>query len=268
MKKLFLGTVALTVLATAASAADMAPSYAKAPPMAAPIYNWTGFYIGLNAGAASSDVNFDVKAAAAPPFAFDAHRFSDQSRKTGWLAGGQVGYNWQTGMTVLGIEADAQWVGNRVTSDTIFDPFFHGKGRASFSSNVEWLATLRGRVGIAATPALLLYVTGGVAFAGINVRYQNAGFGAAFNAPLINTYSATDTRVGWTAGFGAEYALGGNWSVKAEYLRVGFDDHSLTVPFVGPQPTPLSGSVRVNQDIDILRAGINYKFGGPIVAKY
>jgi outer membrane immunogenic protein len=215
-------------------------------------------------------VNFDVYTQAAPPNVFDQHRFNDQSRKTGGLAGGQIGYNWQTGMTVLGIEADAQWVGNRVTSDTILDPFFHGKGHAKFSSNVEWLATVRGRAGIAATPSLLLYVTGGVAFAGINMRYQNAGFGAPilFSTPLINTYSATDTRVGWTAGFGAEFAVGGNWSVKAEYLRVGFDDHSYSVPFIGPQPTPLAGTVRVNQDIDILRAGVNYKFGGPIVAKY
>jgi outer membrane immunogenic protein len=266
MKQLFLGTVALTVLATAASAADMAPSYAKAPPMAAPIYNWTGWYIGLNAGAASSDVNFDVIASAAPPTT-DVHRFSDQSRKTGWLAGGQIGYNYQTGISVFGIEADAQWVGNRVTSDTVFDPFFHGKGHAAFSSNIEWLATVRARAGVAATPALLVYVTGGVAFGGFNTRYQNAGLGAAFTAPLINSYSGTETRVGWTAGFGAEYALGGGWSVKGEYLRASFDDHSFTVPFI-PQGTPLSGPVRVNRDLDIIRAGINYKFGGPIVAKY
>src|SRR5689334_25192934 len=78
MKQLFLGTVALTVLATAASAADMAPSYAKAP-MAAPIYNWTGFYIGLNAGAASSDVNFDVYTQAAPPNVFDQHQIGRAS---------------------------------------------------------------------------------------------------------------------------------------------------------------------------------------------
>jgi outer membrane immunogenic protein len=265
MKQLFLGTVALTVLATAASAADMAPSYAKAPPMAAAVYNWTGWYIGLNAGAASSDVNLDANAFAPPP-GNDAHRYVDQSRKTGWLAGGQVGYNYQTGMTVVGIEADAQWVGsNRFTTDTFADPFFHGKGRASFSSNIEWLATLRGRAGIAATPSLLLYVTGGVAFAGMNIRYQTAA-GGGLAAPFVNTFSNTDTRVGWTAGFGAEFALGGGWSVKGEYLRASFDDHSLTVPLIAAPN--LQGSVRVNRDLDIVRAGVNYKFGGPVVAKY
>jgi outer membrane immunogenic protein len=267
MKQLFLGTVALTVLATAASAADMAPSYAKAPPMAAPIYNWTGFYIGLNAGAASTNADFSVVSTGVG-FS-DEHRFTDNLRKTGFIGGGQIGYNWQTGMTVVGIEADAAWMDNRLSTTTILDPFFHGKGHAEFSSSIEWLATVRGRAGIAATPSLLLYVTGGVAFAGINTRYRNAGLGAptALTSPLINTYSATDTRVGWTAGFGAEFALGGGWSVKGEYLRVNFDSHDLTVPVIA-QNSPLQGTVKVSQDIDIIRAGVNYKFGGPVVAKY
>jgi outer membrane immunogenic protein len=263
MKQLFLGTVALTVLATAASAADMAPSYAKAPPMAAAVYNWTGFYIGLNAGAASIDAAYSAEASTPPPGGLDVHRYTDHVRKTNFIGGGQVGYNYQTGMSVFGIEADAQWLNNRVNSDTLADPFFHGKGRAQFSSNIDWLVTVRGRAGIAATPALLLYVTGGVAFAGINTRYANA---AGFNAPLINSYSNNDTRVGWTAGFGAEYALGGGWSVKGEYLRVNFDDTTLNIPLIVSQN--LQGSVKVSQDIDIIRAGINYKFGGPVVAKY
>jgi outer membrane immunogenic protein len=267
MKQFFLGTVALTVLATAASAADMAPSYVKAAPMAAPIYNWTGWYIGLNAGALSADSSFNVVANGLPPAnPVDQHLFnSGRERKTGWLAGGQVGYNYQTGISVFGIEADGQWTSNKFTTDALFDdPFFHGKGRAQYTANMDWLVTVRGRAGVAATPSLLVYVTGGVAIAGVNIKYNNAN-GLIGTSPLINTVSTTDTRVGWTAGFGAEYALGGGWSVKGEYLRVNFDDFKLDVVNVAQA---LQGTVKVTQDIDIIRAGINYKFGGPVVARY
>jgi outer membrane immunogenic protein len=254
MKQLFLGTVALTVLATAASAADTAPSY-----------NWTGFYIGLNAGAASGTTNFDVRTNTNPP-GFERRFNSDPERKTGYLAGGQVGYNWQSGMSVFGIEADAQWMSNKFTANTpLFgDPFFAGKGRsAQFSSNIDWLVTVRGRAGVAATPALLLYVTGGVAVASANIKYSSVSAFAPF--AVIATYSGNDVRAGWTAGIGAEYALGGGWSAKAEYLRVNFD--SFSVNFSIPAQN-LAGPVKFNTDIDIIRAGVNYKFGGPAVARY
>jgi outer membrane immunogenic protein len=267
MKKLFLGTVALTVLATAASAADMAPRYTKAPAMAEPIYNWTGFYVGLNAGVLSAESNFNVLANGLPPLnLLDERRFiSERQRKTGWLAGGQIGYNYQTGISVFGIEADGQWTSNKFTADSLFnDPFFHGKGRSQYQANMDWLVTVRGRAGVAATPSLLVYVTGGVAIAGVNIKYINSN-GAFAPSPLVNTVSTTDTRVGWTAGFGAEYALGGGWSVKGEYLRVNFDDFKLDV--VAPAQA-MQGSVKVSQDIDIIRAGVNYRFGSPVVARY
>ena len=120
--------------------------------------------------------------------------------------------------------------------------------------------TARARAGIAATPALLVYVTGGLAVAGVNVRYQNNNFTPAFLA------SKSDTKYGWTAGFGAEYALGANWSVKAEYLRVMLGDTTVNAPF--DPATGLTGSIKVSQNIDLIRAGINYKFGGPAAARY
>jgi outer membrane immunogenic protein len=266
MKQLLLGTVALTVLATAASAADMAPRYAKAPAVAEPIYNWTGFYVGLNAGALSAESDFNVIANGIPPFVTERRFIGERERKTGWLAGGQIGYNYQTGMSVFGIEADGQWTSNKFTADTpLFgDPFFAGKGRsAQFSSSLDWLVTVRGRAGVAATPSLLLYVTGGVAVASANIKYTSVSAFAPF--AVIATYSGNDVRAGWTAGFGAEYALGGGWSVKGEYLRVNFDSFSVNFSF----PTQgLAGPVKVNTDLDIIRAGINYKFGGPVVARY
>jgi outer membrane immunogenic protein len=261
MKQLFLGTVALTVLATAASAADMAPSYGKAPAVVAPVYNWTGFYIGLNGGAESATTSLDVRTNTTPP-SFERRFLSGKERKTGWLAGGQVGYNWQTGMTVFGVEADAQWMSNKFTYDTapFGDPFFNGKGRnAQFTANIDWLVTVRGRVGVAATPALLLYVTGGVAIASANITYNSLAGPPAPAPVVLATISDHDVRVGWTAGIGAEYALGGGWSAKAEYLRVNFDNFS--VNFSVPAQN-LAGPVKVNTDLDIIRAGFNYKFGG------
>ena len=108
-----------------------------------------------------------------------------------------------------------------------------------------------------------MYVTGGLAVAGVNVSYRNNT--TESNDLLSNSLSVDETRYGWTAGFGAEYALGGNWSVKAEYLRVMLGDTTVNVPFTASDVT---GSIKVSQDIDLIRAGINYKCGGPIVARY
>jgi outer membrane immunogenic protein len=102
MKQLFLGTVAMAVLATAASAADVTPRYVKTAAID-PAYNWSGLYLGLNAGAASRDVNF-VAVAEGVGFS-DTHTYSDAAGKTGFLGGGQIGYNYQTGTSVLGVEA-------------------------------------------------------------------------------------------------------------------------------------------------------------------
>ena len=83
---------------------------------------------------------------------------------------------------------------------------------------------------------------------------------------MLNSLSVNDTKYGWTAGFGAEYALGGNWSVKAEYLRVMLGDTTVNAPF--DPATGLTGSIKVSQNIDLIRAGINYKFGGQAGGRY
>jgi len=263
MKKFLLGSVALITLGASASAADLAPRYTKAPAMVDAAYNWTGFYAGLNIGAASTDGN--LTAVSNTPF-FEESRFADTFRKTGFIGGGQIGYNYQSGISVFGVEADAAWLNVKSSTTLGFDPFFVGKGinAATFSSSIDWLVTARARAGIAATPALLLYVTGGLAVAGVNVSYRNNG---AFSGTLLsNSFSVNETKYGWTAGFGAEYALGGNWSVKAEYLRVLLGDTTVNVPF--DPASGLTGSIKVSQNIDLIRAGVNYKFGGPTAGRY
>jgi outer membrane immunogenic protein len=266
MKKFLLSTVALVALGASASAADLAPRYTKAPTMIDPAYNWTGFYVGLHAGAASSDGALTTQFT-------DNFFFTDQLtntfRKTGFIGGGQIGYNYQSGMSVFGFEADASSLNVKSSIsglDPFVDPFFEGRPpMATLSSSVDWLVTARARAGIAATPALLLYVTGGLAVAGVNVSYRNNA--TAPGVLLSNSLSVDETRYGWTAGFGTEYALGGNWSVKAEYLRVMLGDTTVNVP-VNPAATDATGSIKVSQNIDLIRAGLNYKFGGTTAARY
>jgi outer membrane immunogenic protein len=255
MKKILLASTSFAVLLSAgvADAADLAPQYVKAAPV--PVYSWTGFYLGLHAGGASLDE--DLSAVASFPGQFD-NRFTDTYHKLGFLGGGQVGYNWQTGMTVVGVEADGAWTNLKVSTDTTNDPFFFGKGgTARLSTNIDWLVTLRARAGIAATPSLLLYVTGGAAAAGVKISYQNAG--GVFGGPLVNTVTANNTIFGWTAGVGAEYALSHNWTVKGEYLRVQFDNSTLNLATIPNGFAGVTGRVRVSPDLDIFRLGVNYK---------
>src|SRR6266705_1437032 len=112
MKQLLLSSVALVALGASASAADLAPRYTKAPTMVDPAYNWTGFYVGLHAGAASSDGDLTTL-------------ITD-----GFIGGGQIGYNYQSGMSVFGFEADASSL-NVKSSFSGLDPFFTGKGNTA-----------------------------------------------------------------------------------------------------------------------------------------
>jgi outer membrane immunogenic protein len=261
-------------LVTSASAADMA---VKARPVVAPIYNWTGFYVGLNAGGAWNESNprtttlFPVAAYFADSSVTAiAASGNQQVNRSGFTGGVTGGYNWQINRAVLGIEADFNYFGVRgSTSTTTLYPCC---APTSFTINSsvsnDWLATVRGRVGFLATPALLLYGTGGLAISEVRARFAFTDtFAAATESGLI-----TSTRYGWTAGVGGEYALMNGWSVKAEYLYVDLGrastvSNNLTV--AGPFAFPLQTFTHtVNLTSNIGRVGINYKFGGPVVARY
>jgi len=205
--------IALVMGVAAAQAADMsapAPTYKAAPMM--PAYNWSGFYVGLNVGAISDHGDINERAVFESP-ASGQVTDGDTFGKSGFLGGGQIGYNWQFGQTVLGLEADAAWSNVKGTHDSFADPFFDGKGISRFSSQIDWLTTFRSRAGIAASPGLLLYVTAGAAVAGEKTVYNNMN---NFTGVASPTTSFTNTGFGWVAGFGAEYALGSNWSIKGE----------------------------------------------------
>lgn len=284
-----IATAAFAAMAASsvASAADMAPRYTKAPPAMVEIWNWTGFYIGGNAGYSWGRANADVSyfnpvtgaAIVAPAGSITNAGFN----MDGGIAGGQAGYNWQTGSWVWGVEADIQWSGEKghgvyscaattPTGGVCFPGLtaqlpagVTGTGLA-FDQKLEWFGTARLRGGWLASPRTLLYVTGGLAYGSIKTSASLTGVNA-FGVAVSVAGSNTDTRVGWTIGGGIEGMITQNWTAKLEYLYMdlgGFSGGTLSLA-----PAALVATrVDTNFTDHILRAGLNYKFGGPVVAKY
>jgi outer membrane immunogenic protein len=206
-----------------ASAADLArkappPVVTKAPPAYVP-FSWTGFYIGANGG-----YGFGRSKWSGLPSSFDVK---------GGLFGGQVGYNWQFGQFVYGLEGDGDWTDLRGTANIAACNGTFCKTRNDF------LSTVRGRVGIA-MDRWLPYATGGLAVG--NIRATVPGF-----------TGIDKTNTGWTVGGGLEYALAPNWSVKAEYLYVDLGKENCSLMCGLP-----TNSVSLTSNV--VRAGINYRF--------
>ncbi|MDI1266974.1 MAG: porin family protein [bacterium] len=279
MKKLVAALITVALSSVTASAADLAARpYTKAPAIVAPTYNWTGFYVGLNAGGEWNESNATTTtvfspvgyfATTSPPAIGIAG--SQNIKRTGFTGGLTGGYNWQVSNAVLGIEADFNYFGVRGSaSSTALYPCCAPTGfTVNTSVSSDWLATVRGRVGFLATPALLLYGTGGLAVANVNANYL---FTDTF-ATARESAATDSTRYGWTAGAGAEYALMNGWSIKAEYLYVDLGRIDTTSANLTAFAPPIAFPTNVfTHSIDlrsnIVRAGINYKFGGPVVAKY
>jgi outer membrane immunogenic protein len=228
----------------------------KAPAAMPSVYNWTGFYAGLNAGYAwgksdptLQDVSFfegSPQVAATPSL-----------KPKGFIGGGQLGYNWQSGIWVLGAELDFSGLDVKA-SERVAGLFVQGVNifNTTFSSRYDWLFTARARLGVTIAPNSLLYATGGLAVthAKDSVSTLNTANGVTAD------WSESETLVGGTVGAGVEYAFAPNWSVKAEYLYSKFKDSSppLTGSNVGGV---ISGPVaEFDHNLHVVRAGINYKF--------
>ena len=183
MKRLLLAGVALSAMAGLAAAADLPPGpYYNAPVYAPPLYNWTGFYVGLNGGGAIGRSNWDTAGG------FDI---------SGGLVGGTVGYNYQYSYAVFSVEGDLDWADiNGSTANGC---------PAGCRTSDSWLSTVRGRIGYAGD-RVMPYITGGGAFG--NFTASTAGL------------SNTTTNAGWTVGAGIEFVITGHWTAKAEYLYV------------------------------------------------
>lgn len=256
MSKTLLITVSVgAVLAqiAGAGAADLkmltkAPLYKAAPP-AAP--SWTGFYVGGHVGFGRGGETF-IDNFPVPDGIIDA-----TPTLKSWLGGFQTGYNYQVGRLVLGVGGDFTWTG----MGSQFNCFQFGDQVCS--ANTEWMGTLTGRVGATVGPALL-YVKGGAAWA--HNTYTNVAtcagsqprFSGGIRALCGDTFDGNDTRRGWTIGGGIEYAFMAEWSIFAEYDLLRFQDKS--VPFDDGLGNFFTEEIQ--HDIQIVKAGINYRFGG------
>jgi len=268
MKRTLTGIAALTsLLATPAFAADlpMWSSYPRAPAYAAPLFTWTGFYVGGNVGYSfgrSNDASTLTSSAGTALFAS-----SGNSNLNGVIGGGQIGYNWQVQSFVFGIEADIEGSnekGNRIFTCSSCEPpaAVALLTPVAMEQKIDWFGTLRGRAGFAAGSMFLLYATGGLAYGQVDTK-ETIGGPVLFSAP-------TTTNVGWTAGAGIEGAIGGGWTARLEYLYV--DLGKVNGSFVTAIPA-LGGGVIVSNysshiTDNVVRFGINYKFSGPVVARY
>ena len=245
MKKVLLVTASLIALgATApAVAADLAARpYTKAPPMVAAVYDWTGFYIGANGGWGSSHNSWNLNG-------FGAEGSHDAD---GGTVGGQVGYRWQAGTWVFGLEAQGNWADFSASNVSLVDPRFRN------NTSIDAFGLFTGQVGYAINN-VLLYVKGGAAVTANSYRVNNVATGA------LAGITGDDTRWGGTIGAGLEYAFAPNWSVGVEYNHLFMQDR--TYAFTTPGGLAF-GTDRIRQDVDLVTARLNYRFGGPVVARY
>lgn len=267
MKRLILASTALAMMSASAFAADlpartMAP--APAPFVAAPMFTWTGFYAGVNAGWVRNETRvanrgfagFGAAGDDALTAAFPA-RFGSTNRN-GFIGGVQAGYNQQFGMFVAGIEADINWLGNRRANTSVagaapFDDLVVGT-----SSRTDWLGTARLRAGVA-IDRVMIYGTGGLAFGSPNHRLTVTD---ATTNTVLHSGANDDMKAGWTLGAGAEYAFTNNITMKAEYLYYDLGRTTVTAtPTVGGgAPAGTSASGRFDNKGHIARVGLNYKF--------
>ncbi len=264
---------ALTVAgAFAAQAADLPTrKEAPAPIFVPPPFTWTGFYVGVNAGGIWSNGGNASTTIFAPAFPFLSANWpggSFGSSNSGFIGGGQAGYNWQTGSFVLGVETDFD--GSSLSRSRSFigpsfiEPIngFTDNFNANGSVRLDWLGSTRARVGWVVTPdnRLMIYGTGGVAYGGGSA---NLSVFDRDNGWFWSSNGNSATRTGWTIGGGAEYAFTNNIIFGAEYLYYDLGSRTLTVV---PNLTATNffgnvfSSTNVNFDGSVFRARLSYKF--------
>jgi outer membrane immunogenic protein len=294
MRTLAIAAVAGSALFTGVVMASAADLPLKAAPMPAPVpvFSWTGFYIGGNVGGGWSPNNggsdfgplfppFAVLPPLTPVFTVipgQLATLAGTGNTSGVIGGGQIGYNWQVKQFVFGLEADADATGLHGSSASATRsfgppilPVTVTQTVAVNFGNIDWMASFRGRAGLAVDRALF-YVTGGAAVAGFGGSSTTVVNGPGIGLPA-GTFTATNggssTRWGWTAGAGIEWAFNQNWSVAGEYRHTDFGNghSSFNIPDgLGGIFATGTGSSRLT--VDQATARLNYRFGGPVVARY
>jgi len=251
--------IATLAIAGSAMAADLPAQ--KGPPPAPmytpPPFTWAGLYVGVNAGGAFGTTK--LRSTPSPQPGFGALPFSQNLSPDGFIGGGQIGYNLQSGWLVYGVEADFQGSTLKGSSTLVGLPNSAGVIVPTWTNRgtekMDWFGTVRGRLGYA-IDRTLLYATGGLIYGDV----KSTSLSTFTPAPQF-TYggSSSGTRAGYTVGGGVEYAFTNNWTVRAEglYFDMGKKSYTATPlaanpPFVVGHSADLKGG--------IFRVGLNYKF--------
>lgn len=254
LASIFISNLAAVAVAMPVLAADLpARQYVKSPAVAPPVpyYDWSGFYVGVNVGGSWGHSN-------STNTALDGTFVSSGSgNDSAVIGGGQIGYNLMVAPHfLLGVEADVQ---GSSSSATVTSP----DGSNSFASKLDDFGTVRGRAGFTADN-WLFYGTGGFAWSqGSVTRTQIAAVASVppIPAPAGTVETASNTRTGWAAGAGVEWGITPNWTARVEYLYLDLGSVTSVFPLANRQQT-------TSANMSIARIGVNYKFGGPVVAKY
>jgi outer membrane immunogenic protein len=239
MKRILATALFSVAAAGTALASDLPPPRtvpARAPAVYAPpppVYNWSGFYLGINGGWGFGKSDWNTNIGGVP---LDTGNFN----VNGGLVGGTIGANWQSDWFVAGIEGDfdGSWMDGTASICATSTAFV---STVNCETKNQWLATIRGRIGYAAD-RVLFYATGGGAFGDV----------------VVNTaanWQSTD-KTGWTAGAGIEGAFTDHWTARVEYLFVDLQNSSFTATNVLGGPVPVTTKFNAN----LIRAGVDYKF--------
>ncbi len=256
MKKVLLSTVGLFALSavTPAFSADLAARpYTKAPPaMIAAIYDWSGFYIGINGGGGSAHkcwTNTNTLGVATIPNVSEGCHDA-----TGGMIGGQIGYRWQSANWVFGIEGQGDWADLKGSNISLFIP------GTTNQSKIDAIGLITGQIGYAWNN-VLWYVKGGAAVTDDRYNGFVTGAGAAFD-------QATEARWGAAVGTGLDIGFAQNWSVGVEYDHLFMGSRNLTFTSTVTPVGALSRIDNIKQDVDMATIHVNYRWGGPVVSKY
>jgi outer membrane immunogenic protein len=253
MKKAPLAAMGLVVMGTPVFAADLPARTYAPPPMVAAVYDWSGFYVGLNGGGGwnrSCWTNTGLFGVATVPSAPEGCLTG-----SGGTAGGQIGYRWQSANWVFGVEAQGNWADFSGTAASLAFPLITNR------TKVDAFGLFTGQIGYAWSNALL-YVKGGAAV-------TDNKYAGIITATGVQRGGASDTRWGGAVGVGIEYVFAPNWSAGIEYDHLFMGTRN--VGFTGVPPFNPNVDTRldsISKNIDMVTARINYRFGGPVVARY
>jgi outer membrane immunogenic protein len=262
MKKILLGLAGVIALgaATPALAADLAPqNYSKVPAMIPVSYDWSGFYVGINGGGGWSNncwTNTNLLGTpTVPAVAEGCHNAS------GAMVGGQIGYRWQSASWVFGVEAQGDWANLKgsnasLASATVGFPYNN-------QSNVDAVGLFTGQVGYAWNN-VLWYVKGGAALTDDKYSGLFTGSNIAFD-------QGNETRWGGAVGTGLEFSFAPDWSIAVEYDHLFMGTRNVTLTALAASGIAVGSLTRIDSikyDVDMATIRVNYRWGGPVIAKY